>query len=79
MEGKPVRLTRIVRQAEGQKGVLADALEADTALDELEPAHVFAHRHVEEYGVEPPDDLKRAFDEVLVDVLSPNDDKTGIA
>lgn len=79
LEGKPVRLTRIVRQTEGQGGTLADALEGDTALDELEPAHVFAHRHAEEYGVEPPGDLKRAFDEVLVDVLSPNDDKTGIA
>lgn len=79
LEGKPVRLTRIVRQTEGQAGALADALEGDPALDELEPAHVFAHRHAEEYGVEPPEDLKRAFDEVLVDVLSPNDDKTGIA
>lgn len=79
LEGKPVRLTRIVRQTEGQGGALADALEGDTALDELEPAHVFAHRHAEEYGVEPPGDLKRAFDEVLVDVLSPNDDKTGVA
>lgn len=79
LEGKPVRLTRIVRQTEGQGGTLADALEADTALEELAPAHVFAHRHVEEYGVKPSDDLKKAFDEVLVDVLSPNDDKTGIA
>lgn len=79
LEGKPVRLTRIIRQTEGQGGTLADALEGDTALDELEPAHVFAHRHTEEYGVEPPGDLKRAFDEVLVDVLSPNDDRTGIA
>lgn len=79
LEGKPVRLTRIVRQTEGQAGALADALEGDPALDELEPAHVFAHRHAEEYGVEPPEDLKRAFDEVLVDVLSPTDDKTGIA
>jgi exonuclease SbcD len=79
LEGKPIRLTRIVRQTEGQGGALADALEGDTALDELEPARVFAHRHAEEYGVEPPGDLKRAFNEVLVDVLSPNDDTTGIA
>jgi len=79
LEGKPVRLTRIVRQTEGQGGTLADAVEGDTALDELEPAHVFARRHAEEYRVEPPDDLRRAFDEVLIGVLSPNDDKTGIA
>lgn len=78
LEGKPVRLTRIVRQTEGQGGALADAVEGDTALDELDPAHVFAHRHAEEYGVEPPDDLKRAFDEVLIGVLSLNDDRTGI-
>ncbi len=79
LEGKPVRLTRIVRQTEGQGGTLADAVEGDTALDELEPAHVFARRHAEGYGVEPPDDLKRAFDEVLIAALSPNDDKTGVA
>ena len=79
LEGKPVRLTRIVRQTEGQGGALADAVEGDTALDELEPAHVFARRHAEEYGVEPPDDLKRAFDEVLIGVLSPSDDNIGIA
>jgi exonuclease SbcD len=79
LEGKPVRLTRIVRQTEGQGGALADAVEGDTALDELEPAHVFARRHAEEYGVEPPDDLKRAFEKVLIGVLSPNDDKTGVA
>lgn len=79
LEGKPVRLTRIVRQTEGQGGVLADTVEGDTALNELEPAHVFARRHAEEYGVEPPGDLKRAFDEVLIAALSPNDDKTGIA
>lgn len=79
LEGKPVRLTRIVRQTEGQGGVLADTVEGDTALNELEPAHVFARRHAEEYGVEPPGDLKRAFDEVLIAALSPNDKKTGIA
>jgi len=79
LEGKPVRLTRIVRQTEGQGGALADTVEGDTALNELEPAHVFARRHAEEYGVEPSDDLKRAFDEVLIGVLSPSDDKAGIA
>jgi exonuclease SbcD len=79
LEGKPVRLTRVVRQTEGQGGALADGVEGDTALDELEPAHVFARRHSEEYGVEPPDELKRAFDEVLIGVLSPSDDEAVIA
>ena len=77
LEGKPVRLTRIVRQTEGQGGTLADAVEGDTELDALEPAHVFARRHVEEYGVEPAAELTSAFEEVLTAILSPEDDQTG--
>jgi exonuclease SbcD len=69
--GKPVRLTRIVRQTAGEKGALADGLAKTVMLEELEPTHVFARRYSDQYGVEPPDDLKRAFDEVLNDVLSP--------
>lgn len=65
LEGKPVRLTRIVRQTEGQRGTLADIVEGATELDALEPAHVFARRHIEEYGIEPAADLRSAFDEVL--------------
>lgn len=79
LDGKPVRLTRIVRQAEGQGGTLADVVEGDTELDALEPAHVFARRHVEEYGVEPAAELTRAFEEVLTGILSPEDDQTSIA
>jgi hypothetical protein len=56
---------------------LADAVEGATELDALAPAHVFARRHVEVYGVEPPDDLTRAFNEVLTGVLSPDDQRTG--
>ena len=41
LEGKPVRLTRIVRQTEGQGDALADTVEGDTELDELEPAPRF--------------------------------------
>jgi hypothetical protein len=52
-------------------------VEGDTELDELEPAHVFARRHIEEYGVEPPADLKKAFDEVLTGLSSPDDDQVG--
>lgn len=77
LEGKPVRLTRIVRHTAGQGRALTDSVEADTALDELEPAHIFARRHVEEYGIDPPDDLKKAFAEVLSDVFSPDDDHAG--
>ena len=77
--GKPVRLTRIVRQTAGQGGTLADAVEGSTELDALAPDHVFVRRYVETYGVEPPDDLARAFNEVLTSVLSPHDDRTGVA
>jgi DNA repair protein SbcD/Mre11 len=79
LEGKPIRLTRIVRQTTGQGGTLADAVDGGTELDALTPAHVFARRYVELHGVEPPDDLKRAFDEVLTSVFSPDDDRTGAA
>jgi len=79
LEGKPVRLTRIVRQTAGQEGALAGAVEESMTLNELEPAYVFARRHVEAYGTEPPDDLKKAFDEVLVSTLSPNDGAGGAA
>jgi len=78
LDGKPVRLTRIVRQTMGQGGTLADAIEGGSTLDELEPAHVVASRHKALYGVAPPDDLKKAFDEVLTGIFSPNDDRTDI-
>lgn len=79
LEGKPVRLTRIVRQTAGQGGTLADAAEESATLSELEPAHVFASRHSEAYGTAPPDDLRRAFDEVLAAVLSGDDEPGGAA
>jgi exonuclease SbcD len=79
LEGKPVRLTRIVRQTAGQGGTLADAVEGGTELDTLAPAHVFARRYVEVYGVEPPDDLKSAFTEVLTRIISPDDERIGAA
>jgi DNA repair protein SbcD/Mre11 len=78
IEGKPVRLTRIVRQTAGQGGALADAVDGGITLDTLEPTHVFVRRYVEQYGIEPPDDLKRAFNEVLTGLLSPDDDRPGV-
>ena len=79
LEGKPLRLTRIVRQAAGQGGTLADTVEGSTMLDTLDPALVFARRHVEEYGVEPPDYLQRAFNDVLNGIVSPGTDRGGVA
>jgi DNA repair protein SbcD/Mre11 len=77
LQGKPVRLTRIVRQTAGQGGTLADSVEGSTTLDTLDPAHVFARRHAEAYGVEPPTDLKRAFNDVLNSIVSPGTDQGG--
>jgi exonuclease SbcD len=79
LEGKPVRLTRIVRQTMGSGGTLADAVGGATELDALAPAHVFTRRHLEVYGLEPPDDLRRAFDEVLSGIVWPADHGTGVA
>jgi exonuclease SbcD len=79
LDGKPVRLTRIVRQTAGPGGTLADAVEGGTELDALAPAHVFTRRYVETYGVEPSDDLQRAFNEVLTSIFSSHDDRTGVA
>ena len=77
LAGKPVRLTRVVRHTAGQGGTLADAVEGSATLDTLDPAHVFARRHAEEYRVEPPDELKRAFNEVLMSVVSPATERGG--
>lgn len=79
LEGKPVRMTRIVRQTAGPGGTLTDSVDEAAALDDLEPEDVFARRHAQEYGIEPPDDLKKAFHEVLAAVLSHDDDRTGAA
>jgi hypothetical protein len=54
-------------------------VKSGTALDELEPAQVFARRYIEQYGVEPPDDLKQAFNEMLMGILSPGGGQRGIA
>jgi exonuclease SbcD len=77
LEGKPVRLTRIVRQALGPGGTLADSIEGGTMLEALEPAQVFARRHQEVYGVDPPADLQQAFDEVLYRIVSPDNMRGG--
>jgi exonuclease SbcD len=74
LEGKPVRLTRIVRQTAGEKGTLADSFAKTVILNELEPADIFARRYSDEYRTEPPDSLKKAFEDVLAGVLSPSDE-----
>ncbi len=78
LEGKPLRLTRIVRQTMGREGGLSGPGDYAT-LNELAPAYVFDRRHSEEYGTAPPEDLTKAFDEVLAGVQSPNDESRGAA
>jgi exonuclease SbcD len=78
LAGKPVRLTRVVRHTAGQGGTLADAVESSATLDTLDPAHVFARRHAEEYRVEPPGELRRAFNEVLMSIVSPATERGGV-
>jgi hypothetical protein len=41
--------------------------------------HVFSRRHVETYGVEPPADLRKAFNDVLNSVVSPGRARGGVA
>jgi DNA repair protein SbcD/Mre11 len=79
LKGKPVRLTRIVRHTLGQGGTLADTVDGGTELEALAPGHVFARRYIEEYGSEPPDDLKRAFNEVVTSIVPPYDNRGGVA
>lgn len=79
LEGKPIRLTRIVRQTAGQGGALSGSVHETVTLSDLEPSHVFARRHSIEYGSEPPDDLTNAFNEVLAEALSPEDSPEGVA
>lgn len=71
LKGKPVRLTRVTKHTTGQDGALRAAV---ATLGDLDPVEVFARRHLEEHGTEPPDALLRAFKEVLAGVQSPNDE-----
>lgn len=77
LEGKPVRLTRIVRHTAGEGGALTGSVGEAVTLTDLEPSHVFARRHFNEYGSQPPDDLTKAFNEVLTAVLSREDSLEG--
>ncbi len=79
LDGKPLRLTRIVRQTAGQRGALADGVRDMLTLGELEPIDVFGQRHRAEYGTDPPPDLSKAFDDVLAGVLAAGPEPGGSA
>lgn len=61
--GKRVRITRILRM--GEPTARHEARSFGAELSQLDPKRVFALRHVQEYGTEPPTELEKAFDELL--------------
>jgi exonuclease SbcD len=75
--GKPVRLTRIVRQFADEADGTADRVgPGEASLGEIDPVEVFARRHREAYGTAPSEDLVKAFKEVLAEALSPAGEET---
>ena len=77
LEGKPVRLTRVLREVAGQDRGRGPATEADIGLEELQPQAVFVSCHQTQYGSPPPERLLQAFNEILASVQNPNDTPDG--
>lgn len=68
LEGKPVRLTRILRQHAAAPAATSGPLNA-AALGELQPEAVFAALHSARHAGNPPaEDLVQAFAQILVEV-----------
>jgi exonuclease SbcD len=78
LDGKPVRLTRIVRQTQGGREPLGDAA-GSARLDDLAPGHVFKQCHRGEFGREPSEELKQAFARLLAEVLAEGDEEAAAA
>ena len=75
LQGKPVRLTRLLRQSnavasDGQPG------SATKELSEFDPLQVFVRRYMKEYGVEPPEPLKKAFLQLVAALAESGPDQT---
>ena len=68
LEGKSVRLTRVVRQTSGQGGSLADGLADAPDLSELLPEEVFRRMHVQEFSDDPPEVMMKSFRELVSSV-----------
>lgn len=73
LDGKAVRLTRIARVSarEATKQAIA---ERDVDLAELLPDAVFAELFERAHGSEPPDDLKQAFQTLLIETQASRED-----
>ena len=70
LEGKPVRLTRIIREAAARDSTLAGGSGPSHGLDELRPEEVFRQRYSRDYDGDLPEELKKAFDEVCAVALA---------
>ncbi len=73
LEGKPVRLTRVVREVAGEEGGNRALTEAEITVEGLRPEDVFARCHEKQYGSPPPVELLRAFEDILAEVQNPDD------
>jgi exonuclease SbcD len=65
LDGKPVRLTRIIRERSIEGGSRALAAR-DQELTELKPESVFAELHRTQHGTDPAEALDKAFNELLI-------------
>lgn len=63
LHGKGVRITRILRMSVNEPAGESRPFEAE--LSQLDPKQVFALRHMQEYRCAPPNELNKAFDELL--------------
>ncbi len=70
LAGKPVRLTRIIREAAVRGSASAVGPELSRGLDELRPEEVFRQRYSRDYD----GDLPEEFDEVYAVALAPAED-----
>jgi exonuclease SbcD len=65
LHDKPFRLTRIERQSAGDGAGLADAVGRGSELINLDPLQVFGQLYRSKYATEVPDELRKAFTEIV--------------
>ena len=65
LDGKPVRLTRIIRERSIEAGSRALAAR-EQELTDLKPESVFAELHRTQHGTDPAEGLDKAFNELLI-------------
>jgi exonuclease SbcD len=70
LRGKPVRLTRIIRESSSSGSPAKRVSGLGSSLDELRPEEVFLERYRLSYHGDPPADLRNAFDQVYAAALA---------